>query len=156
MRFGLLLFITIPVIEMYILIVVGSQIGALPTIGLVLLTAMLGLWLFRREGFATLQSLQEKMNRNEIPGRELLEGVMLLIGGALLLTPGFITDTVGFVCLLPGLRKPIAEWLIQRGLLAMTSGFVIRGGPDSHHGPTTFDGEFTEHAPSDADKLDRQ
>ena len=172
MRIGLLLFITIPVVEMYILILVGGQIGALTTIGLVVLTATLGLWLFRREGFATLNRLQSKLGQNEIPGRELLEGVMLLIGGALLLTPGFVTDGIGFVCLLPGLRKPIAEWLIRRGLLSMTKGFTVHqaGGQwqqgafsqNPHQGPhndsdrgTTFDGEYTEHANPDADKLDR-
>ena len=167
MRLGLLFFITIPVVEMYILILVGGQIGALTTIALVVLTATIGLWLFRREGFATLQNLQSKLNHGEIPGKELLEGVMLLIGGALLLTPGFVTDSIGFVCLLPGLRKPIAEWLIQRGLLTMTRGFTVHsssadwqhfdqrgfGQPD---GRRTFDGEFTEHAPSDAEKLDRK
>ncbi len=162
MRFGLFLFISIPVIEMYILILVGSQIGALTTIALVVLTATIGLWLFRREGFATLHNLQSKLNRNELPGRELLEGVMLLIGGALLLTPGFVTDSIGFVCLLPGLRKPLAEFLIQRGIMAMTSGFVIRGAAQggaphgsSPGGGQTFDGEFTEHANPDADKIDR-
>ncbi len=153
MRIGLFLFIGIPVIEMYILILVGSQIGALTTIALVVLTATIGLWLFRREGFATLHNLQAKLNTNELPGRELLEGVMLLIGGALLLTPGFVTDSIGFVCLLPGLRKPLAEFLIQRGMMAFTSGIIIR---NNHSGGAhTFDGEFTEHANPDSDKLDR-
>ncbi len=167
MRFGLLLFITIPIIEMYVLILVGSHIGAITTIALVVLTATIGLWLFKREGFATLQRLQGKLNQGEIPGRELLEGVMLLIGGALLLTPGFVTDAIGFVCLLPGLRQPIAEWLVQRGILSMTAGFTVhqsyggfsRGGPESppnaRPGTRTFDGEFTEQAPPDAEKIDR-
>ena len=169
MRLGLLLFITIPVIEMYILILVGSQIGALTTIALVVLTATIGLWLFRREGFATIQNLQRKLHTGEIPGRELLEGVMLLVGGALLLTPGFVTDGIGFVCLLPGLRKPIAEWLIKRGLLTMTQGFTIHSSQFGQFdqgdfqqsgfqraGERTFDGEFTEHAKTDAHKLKKE
>ncbi|MFT5563232.1 MAG: UPF0716 protein FxsA, partial [Litorivivens sp.] len=97
MRFGLLLFITIPIAEMYLLILVGSHIGALPTIGLVVLTATVGLWLLKLEGLATLVRLQDRINQGEIPGQELLEGIMLLIGGALLLTPGFFTDGIGFV-----------------------------------------------------------
>lgn len=156
MRFGLLLFITIPIVEMYILILVGGQIGALPTIALVVLTATIGLALFRREGFATLHRLQTKLNQGEIPGRELLEGVMLLIGGALLLTPGFVTDAIGFVCLLPGLRQPLAEWLIRRGVLTMTAGFTVHrggGGPDGHR---TFDGEFTEHTNPNDIKSERK
>ncbi len=116
MRSLLLFFIITPIVEMYLLIQVGGIIGALPTVGLVVLTATLGIWLLRLEGLATLNQVQEKLNRGEIPGRELLEGIMLLIGGALLLTPGFVTDAIGFTCLLPMLRKPIAQWLINYGL----------------------------------------
>jgi UPF0716 protein FxsA len=168
MRFGFLLFITIPIVEMYILILVGGQIGALTTIALVVLTATIGLALFRREGFATLHRLQGKLHQGEIPGRELLEGVMLLIGGALLLTPGFVTDAIGFVCLLPGLRQPIAEWLIKRGVLAMTAGFSVHqssghwqqsnppgSDPQGSNRPRTFDGEYTEQANPDSDKIHR-
>ena len=167
MRFGLLLFITIPIFEMYLLIVVGSQIGALPTIGLVVLTATIGLWLLRMEGFATMMRLQERLNQGEIPGQELLEGVMLLIGGALLLTPGFFTDGLGFVCLLPGLRKPLARWLISRGVIGAL-GTVRMGGQGNWNNPgngpggngagsgtrsgtrsgTTIDGEFEDQTPS--------
>jgi UPF0716 protein FxsA len=156
MRFGLLLFITIPIFEMYLLIVVGSHIGALPTIALVVLTATIGLWLLRMEGMATLMRLQERLNQGEIPGQELLEGVMLLVGGALLLTPGFFTDTIGFVCMLPGLRKPIAEWLIKRGMIGAI-GSVHMGGAQTwsntqtrshqHKSGTTIDGEFEDQTP---------
>lgn len=89
------------------------MIGALPTVGLVILTAVVGVWLLRLEGLATLQRVQEKLNRGEIPETELLEGIMLVFGGALLLTPGFVTDITGFICLIPGLRKPIASWIIR-------------------------------------------
>ena len=98
---------------MIILIEVGSVLGALPTVGLVILTAICGVWLLRLEGMATLARVQEKLNRGEIPGTELLEGIMLIIGGALLLTPGFATDFIGFVCLIPGLRRPLAVRIIQ-------------------------------------------
>ena len=98
---------------MIILIEVGSVLGVLPTVGLVILTAICGVWLLRLEGMATLARVQEKFNRGEIPGTELLEGIMLIIGGALLLTPGFATDFIGFVCLIPGLRRPLAVRIIQ-------------------------------------------
>jgi UPF0716 protein FxsA len=162
MRFGLLLFITIPIFEMYLLIVVGSRIGALPTIGLVVLTATIGLWLLRMEGFATLMRLQERLNQGEIPGQELLEGVMLLIGGALLLTPGFFTDGVGFVCQLPGLRKPLAKWLISRGMIGALGTVRMGGmgsqgnwqnpgsGPGERDSGTTIDGEFEDQTPPHA------
>jgi UPF0716 protein FxsA len=127
MRFFLLVFIIVPVVEMFILIRVGSIIGALPTIALVVLTATVGVWLLKREGLATLARLQSKMANGEIPGKELLEGVMLIIGGALLLTPGFVTDAVGFVCLLPGLRQPLAVWLLKRTKL-MQGGFQMGTG----------------------------
>lgn len=89
------------------------MIGAIPTVGLVVLTATIGVWLLKREGLATLTRLQQKMAQGELPGRELLEGVMLIIGGALLLTPGFVTDAIGFVCLIPWLRQPVATWLLS-------------------------------------------
>jgi UPF0716 protein FxsA len=98
---------------MIILIQVGGIIGALPTVGLVVLTAVVGVWLLRMEGLATLTRVQDKLNRGEIPETELLEGIMLIFGGALLLTPGFFTDFIGFVCLLPGLRRPLAARIIQ-------------------------------------------
>lgn len=117
MRIALIVFITVPLIEMIILIQVGGLIGAIPTVGLVVLTATLGIWLLKLEGLATLARVQEKLAQGEIPETELLEGIMLLVGGALLLTPGFITDAMGFVCLLPGLRRPLARWIIHQGVL---------------------------------------
>ena len=149
MRLGLLLFITIPIIEMYLLILVGSHIGALPTIGLVVLTATVGLWLLKLEGLATLARLQNRINQGEMPGQELLEGIMLLIGGALLLTPGFFTDGIGFVCLIPTLRKPIAQWLINRGMIGALGNINVgatRGRPDED-GTTTIEAEFEEQNP---------
>lgn len=118
MRFLLAFFIAIPILEMAILIKVGSLIGVLPTIGLVMLTAVIGLWLLRLEGLATWIRVQEKLTLGEVPGIELLEGIMLIIGGALLLTPGFFTDTIGFICLIPGLRKPLARRLVESTVLS--------------------------------------
>jgi UPF0716 protein FxsA len=133
MRFFLLVFIIVPVIEMFILIRVGSMIGALPTIALVVLTATVGVWLLKREGLATLARLQNKIASGEIPGKELL-------------TPGFVTDAVGFVCLLPGLRGPLAVWLLKHTQF-MQGGFQMgagrAGGSFTFQG-RTFEGQSTD------------
>lgn len=151
MRLLFLIFIVLPIAEMILLIKVGSLIGVLPTVGLVLLTAMLGVWLMRVQGMATLTRVQAKLAQGEVPETELLEGIMLLIGGVLLLTPGFITDTFGFICLIPGLRQPIARWILRHNMLGSVrvvgSGSNM-GGHGTHHteadGHTTIDGEFKD------------
>ena len=144
MRTALLIFITVPLIEMIVLIEVGSLIGAISTVGLVVLTATIGIWLLKLEGLATLARVQEKFHQGQIPETELLEGIMLLVGGALLLTPGFITDAIGFTCLLPGLRRPIARWIIRQGLLRAVNmtGRPFPPGPESRG--SIIDGDFKE------------
>lgn len=113
MRPLLLLFIVIPILEMWLLITVGREIGALPTIGLVLLTAVVGLALLRRQGLSTVLRAQQKMQAGELPAREMAEGIFLAVGGALLLTPGFFTDALGFACLIPGLRQLLLGRLLR-------------------------------------------
>ncbi len=112
MKALLLLFIAMPIIEMLVLFEVGGAIGALPTVGLVLLTAVVGLSLLKRQGIKTLLSAQEKLNSGELPVNELVSGIFLAVGGALLLTPGFVTDTIGFCCLIPGLRQLLIGRLV--------------------------------------------
>ncbi len=119
----LFLFVLIPVIEMWILIEVGSEIGALPTIALVVLTATLGLSLLKQQGLSTLMSARRKMDAGAIPASELVNGVMIAVGGALLLTPGFVTDTVGFVLLIPQTRR----WLLFRLIDRYRDKIVIEG-----------------------------
>lgn len=114
MRSLLLLFIIIPIIEMVLLIEVGGLIGVFPTVALVVFTATVGIWLLRLEGVATWFRLQQRLAQGELPGSELIEGVLLLIGGALLLTPGFFTDTIGFCCLMPITRRKMAAALLAR------------------------------------------
>lgn len=114
MRPLFILFLVLPILEIWLLISVGEEIGALPTIGLVLLTAVVGVGLLRHQGISTLMRAQEKMRTGEIPAREMAEGIFLAVGGALLLTPGFITDTLGFICLVPGLRQLVIGRLLSR------------------------------------------
>ena len=107
-----LLLLTVPVLEIYLLIKVGSVIGAGYTILLVFATAILGAYLLRKQGLSTLARAQEALKNNEIPAMEMLEGVILLLTGALLLTPGFFTDTIGFLCLIPVIRQFLVKKLI--------------------------------------------
>jgi UPF0716 protein FxsA len=141
----LLLFLAIPLVEIYFLIQVGNVIGPWPTIILVVFTAVLGAWLLRIQGFSTLERVRSTVNKGGIPAIEMMEGAVLLVSGALLLTPGFFTDTIGFLCLIPALRRAMIRWALGRFL--MPTGF---GGPGSgtggdssqSQGPTTLEGEF--------------
>ena len=117
----LLLFVIMPVLEMWVLIEVGSEIGALTTIGLVLLTAMIGLALLRRQGISTLTRANQRMQSGQLPAQEMVEGIFLAVGGALLLTPGFITDAIGFACLLPGIRHLIIGRLLKKVIFSASS-----------------------------------
>lgn len=110
----LFLFIILPIVEMAILIKVGAIIGALNTIALVLLTAVLGAALLKQQGLATLLKANQRLNSGELPAKEVAEGLILAVGGALLLTPGFVTDTIGFLCLIPGTRHWFAAQALKR------------------------------------------
>ncbi len=105
----LILFITIPLVEIAILIKIGGIIGAGYTIALVIGTAFLGVSLLRIQGISTLAKVQANISRGQLPATELIEGLILLISGALLLTPGFFTDTIGFLMVVPTLRQRLAE-----------------------------------------------
>jgi UPF0716 protein FxsA len=137
MRFLLLPFIVFPIIELVILIEVGSVIGALPTIGLVLLTAVIGAALLRQQGLATLLRANQRMQSGEIPAREVCEGFVIAIGGALLLTPGFVTDSIGLLCLLPGSRHWLVSRMLKRAVFSGQAGFFGGGfGQGPGGGPT--------------------
>ena len=112
-----LVVLIIPFAEIYLLLLVGGIIGALPTIFLVVFTAALGAWLLRQQGFATFRQFQANLAQGVIPAYEMIEGPIILLGGLLLLTPGFITDILGFACLIPPLRKKIAQYVIENHLI---------------------------------------
>ena len=105
MRYLLPTFIVLPILEMYVLIKVGGNLGALNTVLLVLLTALIGVALLRIQGFRTLMNAKNKLGMAQLPAEEIITGIFLAIGGALLLTPGFITDIFGFLCLIPSTRR---------------------------------------------------
>lgn len=111
-------FIVVPLLEIFAFIEVGSAIGALPTLALIVLTAVVGALLVRWQGLKVAMDARQSMARNEVPVAAVVHGVLLLLAGLLLLTPGFVTDTAGFLLLVPGLRsllvKRIWGWLEVR------------------------------------------
>lgn len=130
----LLLFVGIPLIELYFLIQVGSEIGALPTIGLSIFTALLGGALVRVQGFSVLMRVREATERNEVPALQMLDGALLLVAGLVLMLPGFFTDIVGFLLLVPALR----QLLISRFVRAVPQHPPDRAGT----GPRVIEGEY--------------
>lgn len=105
----LILFISIPAIEIYVLLAAGELIGLWPTIGLILATGIAGAYLARTQGSDTARRIQIALEQGEMPTEELMDGAMILAGGVTLLTPGFCTDMLGFCLLLPATRKIIKD-----------------------------------------------
>lgn len=132
-----LLFLLVPLLEIYLLIKVGGIIGALPTVFMVVFTAVLGALLLRVQGFATLARVRSTLEQGGIPAMEMMEGAVLLVAGALLLTPGFFTDAIGFLCLIPSLRRALIRRLLRNVVM---TGFGGSSGPE--RGPRTIEGEF--------------
>lgn len=148
------LFLAIPIIEIFFLIKIGEVIGVFPTIILVILTAVIGAGLLRQQGLSTLARFQQNLLTGKIPTQEIVEGILLAVGGALLMTPGFVTDSIGFLCLLPVSRKLIAANIIKRSSAKFTEGMSggftastradfyghFNDNPDNN----VVEGEFTE------------
>lgn len=116
-----LLLLVVPLLEIYLLIKMGGVIGIGLTFLLVIATAILGAFCARAQGFATLRRVQNELAHGRLPALEVLEGMLLFMAGALLLTPGFVTDAFGFVLLVPILRRRLIRWVIQRNLFANVS-----------------------------------
>ncbi|MCB2102756.1 MAG: FxsA family protein [Rhodobacterales bacterium] len=155
----LLAFIAIPIIEIALLIQVGGWLGLWPTVGLVILTAVVGTALLRHQGFAILRRAQENLAANQPPVAEVFDGICLVFSGALLLTPGFFTDTLGFLLLMPPVRAALRAWLAAR--MAAGQVHVFQSGPGGSRGTAPgggpiIDGDFQEvpdpaHGPADPD-----
>lgn len=112
-RILLVLIIVVPALEIWLLITAGKLIGAIPTIMLIILTGVLGAWLAKYQGVSALRSAQQKMNSGQMPGDVIIDGLCILIGGVVLLTPGFITDAIGFALLLPATRNLIKPSIMR-------------------------------------------
>ena len=110
----LLAFTIIPIIEIYLLIEIGSIFGVLTAITLVILTGFLGAFMARMQGLQTLFRIQESLREGRMPSGELLDALMIVIAGIVLLTPGFLTDSAGFLLLIPTTRNSIISWLQRK------------------------------------------
>jgi len=139
------LFVVMPIVELVVLIQVGQVIGPWWTILLLLLDSVLGAWLIKREGRRAWQALRDRLETGRMPARELADGALIVLGGALLLSPGFVTDVLGIVLIVP-LTRP----LFRRLLLAYAGRQVVRrAGPrmpgnDTRPGPTVVRGEVVD------------
>ncbi len=155
----LFLFIAVPVIEIALFIQVGGVLGVWPTIALVLLTAIVGASLVRSQGLQTLLPVQQRLAQGQLPAQQILEGVMLAGAGVLLLTPGFFTDILGMLVLLPAPRAYFAKQLMSRVVVgnihASGAGFEQphpfhdRANPNG----TTYEGEFERKDDQDQHRL---
>jgi UPF0716 protein FxsA len=143
----LLLFFLVPLLEIYLLIEVGGIIGVGWTIFSVVFTAVLGAFLVRTQGFSTINRIRAQMDQGQLPAMEMFEGLFLLVAGALLLTPGFFTDAIGFVCLTPPLRRSIIRYILSKGVVGAAG--QHRDSPGQHRDSTgqhtsqqSIEGEF--------------
>lgn len=146
-----LAFLAVPLIEIALFIQVGGAIGLLPTLALVFLTAVAGTWLMRREGMRALADLQRSFNELRDPTGPIAHGAMILLAGALLLTPGFFTDTIGLLLLIPQVRAAVMRHFAGRvrmqGFTVYESGGFAEPRPGTArdaHRPDVIDGEFHE------------
>lgn len=130
----LLALLALPVLEIYLLIQMGGMIGFLPTLVLLFGAAALGTYLLQTQGWSTWNRLQQSLARGELPADDLVNGAVIVAGGALLLLPGFLSDMAGILCLIPFSRRLIAAWLVRSSL-----GRPPGRGPD---GPKVIEGEF--------------
>jgi UPF0716 protein FxsA len=110
-----LLFILVPIAELYVILQVGHALGVFNTLALLVLISAAGAWLMKREGLSTLRRAQQQLDAGVVPGRELVDGALIVLGGALMLAPGFITDIAGILLLLPPVRSALRA-LVRRRL----------------------------------------
>lgn len=109
-----MLFIALPAVELWLLIEVGTRLGTLPTLAIVIFTGAVGAFLARMQGLGVVADVRERTARGEMPAGSLADGVMILVAAALLVTPGILTDAVGFSLLVPGVRRAIKAFLLDR------------------------------------------
>ena len=152
-----LAFVLVPIVEIGLFIQVGGQIGLIPTLAVVVVTALLGSALARSQGLRTLARAREEMARNAVPVGAMADGVMILVAGVLLLTPGFFTDGLGFALLVP----PVRAWVAGRIMKRLTVHAVGPGGarpqdPFQTGHPGTIDGTAREPGMDDIDDIDNR
>ncbi|HJM82706.1 MAG TPA: FxsA family protein [Nitrospinota bacterium] len=127
-----LLFTVTPLVELALLIEIGSFMGVVPTIGLVLITGAVGALLARSQGLAVIQELNEKTSKGEMPTDQIADGLMILVGGVLLVTPGIITDLLGFLLVVPTTRRAIRDFVKSKIIADIQFSSFVAGSRSSH------------------------
>jgi UPF0716 protein FxsA len=117
----LIAFVVVPIVEIWVIVQVGQAIGLVPTLVLLLADAVIGTWLFRREGRKAWEALRQAIAEHRVPAKEVADGALVVVGGAFLLSPGFVTDAIGLLCVLPPTRA-----VIRRVLTRVVAGRLIR------------------------------
>jgi len=138
-------FVVVPAIEIGVIIEVGRLMGPLPTVGLLLASAVVGSWLLRREGRRAWRALQEALTEARIPTREVADGGLVIFGAALMVAPGFLTDVLGMLCLLPPTRGVLRR-LLTTAVIRRLLGSAARARPGRVRRPTgrTIDGQVVD------------
>ena len=136
------LFILVPIIEITVLMQVGALLGVWPTVAIVIITAWLGAKYVKQQGVATLQSVQTKMAQGQMPSDEIVGGLLLLVAGIVLVTPGFVTDIIGLLLLVPVVRKTITQQVQQH---VNVSGAAANGGSFHTQSSSVNDNPFEQH-----------
>ena len=151
MRLGIIPFLLlfIPILEIAVFVMVGGQIGVLSTLGMILVTAILGSILLRIQGFATLARIQEQSRAGAIPGKELVSGVMIMIAGVLLLTPGFVTDSIGFLLFFPPFRHFLWSAIASKVVVQTKGAFQQGGNPFGQQHPHRGGDDVVDLDPSE-------
>ena len=164
----LVLLVTVPIVEVWLLIQVGQRIGVLPTLAILIAEALLGAWLMRREGSRAWAALNDALNSGRMPAGELADAALVLVGGVLLMLPGFVTDIIGFIFLLP-FTRPLARRLLafvaarrlsRLGVVRSANGVYVRRDetviegetvpdPPPSSGPIVIAGEIEEGPPGE-------
>jgi UPF0716 protein FxsA len=158
----LFIFIVVPIAELYVIYLVGDAIGILPTLALLALDSVLGSLLLKSQGRAAWRRFQEALAEGRMPHREVQDGVLVIFGGAFLITPGFLSDILGLLMLLPPSRAVIRRLgmraLSRRMVVGVAGAAAGRAGARrGRHGPSDYDVEGTasEHPPADPRRLER-
>ena len=136
-------FIGVPMLEIAVFIQIGGWLGLWPTLGLVVLTAVLGTWELRAQGLAILARARGAVDAGRLPTREMFDGACLLLAGALLLTPGFITDTIGMILFIPAVRAYLRALLARHLSASVETRVFVDGAEVNSHG-TTIDGDYKD------------
>lgn len=147
-----LLLLAVPIVEIATFILVGNWIGVLPTLGLVVFSAVVGALLLRRQGLSTLRRIQTETAAGRVPGRDLVDGVLIVVAGMLLLTPGLVTDVFGYLLFVPAVRDVVRRFLARRVVVSASArmGGTGRRGPNDK--PTSGQPEVVELSSEDFER----